>query len=343
MAHLAISTLMPPTVKLKLVVTNSIPPKRGFGQSAPQKKEAATKKQQELKSVVKEVEKEVKHRKRRLHIDPEVAAKGKVDFVQVESWDGGENPEDLEKLKLKSFSPSASSFGNDLPFYEQLVKRIQLLESKGDIAVVQPRKLPPFEKWKFGEKKYVQYLVDQRAVYRALGSAIEICAAIEDSVAIFNDKLGLNRSSAIEADLTAMQKESSLSTLPEPNTQTLAYVKYIEQLANPSPGQSEEKSREKRLRLLAHIFGVNVSHLSTGMRIGAKAVECLPVLSERKAFSFYHVYPEGVKDPIKVLIAAFNQVGHLITAEDDREEVMQELPRAIQKASLLLSSLAVVE
>lgn len=71
---------------------------------------------------------------KKLNIDPAVAAKGKVDFVRVESWgdEGGAEP-DLENLKMKTFSSGFDASDYSAPFFEQLVRRIQLLESKVDI------------------------------------------------------------------------------------------------------------------------------------------------------------------------------------------------------------------
>jgi hypothetical protein len=69
----------------------------------------------------------------RSSIDPSEAKLGKVDFVRVQSWgvDGEESPK-LEDLKIKSFAPAATSVQNNShgPFYEKLVNRLQLLESK---------------------------------------------------------------------------------------------------------------------------------------------------------------------------------------------------------------------
>lgn len=54
-----------------------------------------------------------------------------MDFVRVEAWGAEGTDAELENLKLKSFSPAFSSTEeNSAPFYEQLVRRLQLLESK---------------------------------------------------------------------------------------------------------------------------------------------------------------------------------------------------------------------
>lgn len=70
-----------------------------------------------------------------LGIDAREAGLGKVDFVRVEDWDGGaagggDGSEQIENLKLKSFSQAFSAEDDDDPFYDQLVKRIQLLDSR---------------------------------------------------------------------------------------------------------------------------------------------------------------------------------------------------------------------
>lgn len=77
------------------------------------------------------------------------------------------------------------------------------------------------------------------------------------------------------------------------------------------------------------------------MRIGAKAVDSMPSLMEGNAISFYRDYQQQVDDPLKVFMTAINKAGDFINSEDDREQVMSELPKAIQKTSLLLAVLAV--
>jgi hypothetical protein len=72
-----------------------------------------------------------KGRSSKLNIDNDVAARGKVDFVKVESWgDAGNAEGDLDNLKVKAFSPAFTSSNTNVPFYERLVCHLQLLESK---------------------------------------------------------------------------------------------------------------------------------------------------------------------------------------------------------------------
>lgn len=318
----------------------------------------------ELQSVVKSVEKDhAKKHTRRLNINKEVAAKGKVDFVKVESWgDEDRDQSALDNLKVKSFSPAFSSSNTSGPFYERLVQRLQLLESKGDISVVHTQSLPKFQHWAFGEERYLQYLVDQHAVFDALRSCIanigdpknnavpsdevtnfkEAASAVE----IFGAALGLERSEALQADIKALSKaisDAKNKTVepPKPTTQTIAYAKYLKQLASLGDGIAQRK--EGCLHLLAHIFAVYVTHLTTGMRIGAKALDCVSVLKQAKGVSFYRDYPQHVTDPLKVFIAAVNKVADFVPTSEGQELVMEELPKAIQKTSLLLVLLAVTE
>ena len=72
-----------------------------------------------------------KGRNSKLNIDNDIAAKGKVDFVKVESWgDASSSQGDLDNLKAKAFSPAFTSTDMNAPFYERLVYHLQLLESK---------------------------------------------------------------------------------------------------------------------------------------------------------------------------------------------------------------------
>eukprot|EP01018_Ginkgo_biloba_P002854 Gb_14732 [translate_table: standard] len=54
-----------------------------------------------------------------------------------------------------------------------------------------------------------------------------------------------------------------------------------------------------------------------------------------------NVSEQQASDPLKVFIEAVNRAGKFLTSEDDREKIMLELPKAIQKTSLLLAVLAV--
>ncbi|KAI5082232.1 hypothetical protein GOP47_0001975 [Adiantum capillus-veneris] len=314
----------------------------------------------ELQSVVKSVEQDMsKKRTRQLNIDREVAAKGKVDFVKVESWGSeGKDQRDVDNLKVKSFSPSFSSRDTTGSFYERLVHRIQLLESKGEISVVHAKTLPPFQDWNFGEERYLQYLVDQLAVFDALRTSIAPISEQESkstlfnedkfaaAVKIFDESLGLERSEALQDDIKTFSKamgavHKKIFEVPKPTTQTTAYVKYLRQLAGVSG--STKPGKEGYLQLLSHIFVVYVTHLTTGIRIGAKALDCVSLLKHSKAVRFYRFYPQNIRDPLKVLIQAINRVAYLIPADEDQEMVMEELPKAIQKTSLLLAILAVRE
>jgi hypothetical protein len=64
---------------------------------------------------------------------------------------------------------------------------------------------------------------------------------------------------------------------------------YIEQVGR---NAAAELSTEACLQLLAHIFAIHVAHLTTGMRVGAKAVERLSVVKKSRAVHFYHDYPQ---------------------------------------------------
>ena len=84
-------------------------------------------------------------------------------------------------------------------------------------------------------------------------------------------------------------------------------------------------------------YGLHVAHLTTGMRIGSAAAE-KQNLFRSHALNFYRTYPD-VQDPLKQFMQTVNTAGSLLTAEQ-QEQVMEELPRAFPKISLLLTTLA---
>eukprot|EP00850_Spirogloea_muscicola_P013088 SM000087S23370 [mRNA] locus=s87:369835:371025:+ [translate_table: standard] len=144
--------------------------------------------------------------------------------------------------------------------------------------------------------------------------------------------------------LASMRNEDSGVHLPAATTQAASYAKYIRQLGRDAICKAESPGwRQSRHQLLAHIFAVHVAHLTTGMRVGARAIGSLPRLVQAKAVSFYRDYPANASNPLKVFTEAVNKAGLLIESEDGKEEVMQELPKAIQRTSLLLAPLAVEE
>ena len=91
-------------------------------------------------------------------------------------------------------------------------------------------------------------------------------------------------------------------------------------------------------RLLANVYAVQVTHLTTGMRIGSAAAEKLN-LFKLGALNFYRSYPEGQAEPLQQLMQIVNEAGKGLTPEQ-QEAVMEELPAAFPKISLLLMPLA---
>ena len=64
---------------------------------------------------------------------------------------------------------------------------------------------------------------------------------------------------------------------------------------------------------------------------------CMP---QAQALNFYSTWPDEVlPDPLALCVANVNAAGELLTAQQ-REAVMEELPRAMPKIGLLLTSLA---
>ncbi|CAI5483860.1 unnamed protein product [Closterium sp. Yama58-4] len=379
-------------------------------------------------------------------VDQRAAAKGRVDFVKVEGWEaagsaaGSElGPDEIGNLKVKSFTPGTTSQGYEaraeadqqprqqwaegdpaapqVGLYERLVRHLQVLESQGKLSVARAKGEPPlpsFDRWRFGAKRFGQYLVDQMHVHEALDKAVvqalggktggesgrdggDDVSGATRALSLVGPAIGLSRSEALKSDIAALSKvcttrgaaaagsevaagggEASAAEPVVPGsatTETIAYVRLIEQLgqkASASANNSQEQGEQDqstpsflslkssttgssgagsaaispadaaRLKLFTHTFTLLVTHLTNGMRIGAKAVECLPSLRAAKAVRFFQAYPETVGDPMKAFRAAVDEAGRGMS-EGEVELVEGELGPAMVKASLLLKVLAVEE
>ncbi|GAQ82606.1 hypothetical protein KFL_001170110 [Klebsormidium nitens] len=289
------------------------------------------------------------------NVNPREATQGKVDFVQVEAWgsDPRNDQSEIEKLKVKSFSPAFTPADESGLFYEQLARRLALLETSGELRVATAKPIPDFTRWRFGVRRYLQYLVDLRCIHRVLESAIEAAAPVCPAIRLFSTELGLNRETALAEDIAVLiytMKKKGLRAgprdgrlVPEPTTQTQAYAKYIHQLGSAATSLDAAEASAAQKQLLAHIFALHVTHLTSGMRIGSKALELLPLMREAQAVRFYRDYPEHAQNPLKRFVTAMNEAGNALEGGEAREEVMAELPKALQKTSLLLTELAVIE
>ncbi|KAL3136926.1 hypothetical protein ABBQ32_006532 [Trebouxia sp. C0010 RCD-2024] len=298
-------------------------------------------------------------------VDKSQASKGKLDYVKVKNWGSGE-PADLGELQVESFSQELVS-DHSKRFYEQLARRLEELQSRGLLNIVQPensKPLPPFEKWSLTEKRYIQYMCDQQNVHYAMEAAVaeavatgpagphksselqpsKACAAAFEAVACFGESAGLDRSLQIASDLDNLAKASSITNRSfevNPTQQAVACCEYIARLgAIAGEEQEEEYRQEAVLRLITMAYGLHVAHLTTGMRIGSAAAEKLN-LFQSDALHFYRTYPDA-QDPLKRFMQTVNSAGSLLTAEQ-QEQVMEELPRAFPKISLLLTTLAHID
>eukprot|EP00899_Mesostigma_viride_P018719 jgi/Mesvir1/26849/Mv20600-RA.1 len=323
---------------------------------------AAAQKNSEVKRLASKMAKKGKRSDVR-PIDPREAMKGRLDYAEVKTWGSGE-PDDLGNLQVKDYTPGFKPADPRGSFYKQMVLRLQFLESTGELKVAQMEPLPPFERWSFGDVDYMQFLSDVRVVNRSLEEAIALASrgvpdagGLSLAVRCFAADAGLDRAQMLERDMLAVSRAWAASTgaasagpaqrndgaispaFPEPSTTNKAYANYIAQIGRGGAGEGVE-AEESRLQLLAHAFSIHVTHLTTGMRIGAKATELLGLM-EKGGLAYYKEYPQEVRDPLKHFISQVDQAGRHLATPDKMEKVMNELPKALQKTSLLFAPLAV--
>ncbi|CAI5987308.1 unnamed protein product [Closterium sp. NIES-65] len=316
-------------------------------------------------------------------VDQRAAAKGRVDFVRVEGWEAAGSaaseigPDEIGNLKVKSFTPGTTSQGyearaeddqqprqqlaeGDAPapqvdLYERLVRHLQVLESQGKLSVARAKGEPPlpsFDRWRFGAKRFGQYLVDQMHVHEALDRAVLQALGGKTgakSAGNIGGESGGNGGDDVSGATRALSLKASASTnnsqeQGEQDQPTPSFLSLKSSTSSSSGAASAAISPADaaRLRLFTHTFTLLVTHLTNGMRIGAKAVECLPSLRAAKAVSFFQEYPDTVGDPMKAFRAAVDEAGKGMS-EGEVELVEGELGPAMVKASLLLKVLAVEE
>ncbi|CAI5464290.1 unnamed protein product [Closterium sp. Yama58-4] len=331
-------------------------------------------------------------------VDQRAAAKGRVDFVKVEGWEAAGSaagtelsPDEIGNLKVKSFTPGTTSQGYEtraeadqqprqqlaegdpaapqVGLYERLVRHLQVLESQGKLSVARAKGEPPlpsFDRWRFGAKRFGQYLVDQMHVHEALDKAVvqalggktggesggnggDDVSGATRALSLVDPAMGLSRSEALKSDIASLSNKATASTnnSTEHREQDQPTPSFLSLKSSTTSGSGAASAAispadAARLKLFTHTFTLLVTHLTNGMRIGAKAVECLPSLRAAKAVRFFQEYPETVGDPMKAFRAAVDDAGRGMS-EGEVELVEGELGPAMVKASLLLKVLAVEE
>ncbi|KAL2632369.1 hypothetical protein R1flu_017055 [Riccia fluitans] len=268
----------------------------------------------------------------RLRVDPDEAKKGKVDFVRVQTWGEDEESGKLENLRVKSFSPAVtSSAETSAPFYEKLVNRLQLLESKGEIAVAQVKPLPSFDRWVFGEKRNGLTEAEmnlREEVFRARTVAVfwDLDNKPPNSVPPYDAALRLKKLGSEfgeVVDMVAYANKNAFTHVP-------ARVR-------------EERQDRKLLDQLERRGLVKVEQPYVCSMCGRK---CKTNYALKKHFKQLHERErqkrEG-KEPLQLFIQTVNSAGLCVSCDDDHEQVMEELPKAMQRTSVLLSVLAVEE
>lgn len=124
------------------------------------------------------------------------------------------------------------------------------------------------ETWQPSMDGFVKYLVDSKLVFDFIERVVDESSDV--SYAYFR-KTGLERSDALSKDLKWMSQQDIV--IPEPSSPGLTYVKYLEELAETSPGL-----------FLSHFYNIYFSHIAGGQVIAKQVSE---KLLEAKQLEFY--------------------------------------------------------
>jgi hypothetical protein len=113
-----------------------------------------------------------------------------------------------------------------------------------------------------------------------------------------------------------------------------------------SAAQSEavEEATQSILRLLAHAYALHTQQQCLGTRIGTAATDALGLMGAAaswgiKATAVFMDYPDHVTEPMQQLIIATDTAGRLL-GPAGRQAMMDELPKALVKATMVLGPLA---
>lgn len=124
------------------------------------------------------------------------------------------------------------------------------------------------ETWQPSMDGFAKYLVDSKLVFDFIERVVDESSDV--SYAYFR-KTGLERSDALSKDLEWMSQQDIV--IPEPSSPGLTYVKYLEELAETSPGL-----------FLSHFYNIYFSHIAGGQVIAKQVSE---KLLEAKQLEFY--------------------------------------------------------
>jgi hypothetical protein len=104
----------------------------------------------------------------------------------------------------------------------------------------------------------------------------------------------------------------------------------------------EDEGTAAALKLLAHAYALHVQQQCLGTRIGAAATDHLELMTTglpTTATATYMQYPQHVEEPLQQLVAVTDAAGRLLDVAG-RQAVLDELPKALKKATLMLAPLA---
>lgn len=308
-------------------------------------------------------------------IDPQEAARGRLDMATVKDWGSGD-PGQLGELQVTGmktrFDPSA-----DRPLSVQLALLLEQLEAQGSMRLAdggQP--LPPFDRWSFTRERYLQYLADMAEVHLALERAVmgltegsneggtgvaRLGTQVQLALRLLGPSCGLYRGQQLQHDLEVLHSATSSGAAGASGSQSnksgtgsiatvaaggssKAFAAYISQLATAaqSPAASPDECDRAALRLLACAYSLLASFHSSGTQVGAMAAERSGAAAA-SALSCYTDYPgltgDGASNPAVALVSKVDAAGAALTIPQ-RQVVFEELPRCFAKAALLIAALA---
>ncbi|KAL1817789.1 hypothetical protein DCAR_0522267 [Daucus carota subsp. sativus] len=165
------------------------------------------------------------------------------------------------------------------------------------------------ETWQPTVEGFVKYLVDSKLVFDFVERIVDESSHV--SYAYFR-KTGLERSVALSKDLEWFSQQDIV--IPEASNPGVAYVKYLEELAETSPPL-----------FLCHFYNIYFSHIAGGQVIGKQVSE---KILESKQLEFYNWEGES-EELLRGVREKLNMLGEH-WSRDEKNKCLREATKAFR-------------
>uniref|UniRef100_A0A7N0TCW2 heme oxygenase (biliverdin-producing) n=1 Tax=Kalanchoe fedtschenkoi TaxID=63787 RepID=A0A7N0TCW2_KALFE len=172
--------------------------------------------------------------------------------------------------KVTAFSTNPKMAGKEKGFVDEMRAVAMKLHTRDQAreGEKEPDQSPPLSKWEPSIGGYLKFYADSMIVFQTLESIVQTAAF--PAYAEFRNT-GLERSNSLAKDLLWFEEQGNV--IPEPSSPGVAYVRYLEEMAEKDPQG-----------FICHFYNVYFAHSAGGRMIGRKVGQKLSI---KKDLEFY--------------------------------------------------------